>query len=473
MEKSNLELFNRLANDLFSAEKEEPIIQPIAINELDDKLNLGLSAEGVSEEELYESLKNLMLNTPRTSTNRFFNQLFGGRNDKAVLGDLIAVLLNTSMYTYKVAGPMVEVEKVILRQISAFAGYDLATAGGTIATGGSMTNFMALVMARDAFNENIVEQGVNPGMVLYTSAVSHYSIPKNAAFAGIGRNNIRYIEVDEEGRMRVDLLEQQIKQDIAAGLQPFFVNATAGTTVFGAYDPVDQIGDVCQQYGLWLHLDGAYGGSVIFTDKHRHLVKGIEKTNSFSVNAHKMLNAPMTCSMIVCQNKRHLYHSFSNDASYLFQMHEDDYNLGKTSLQCGRRNDALKLWTLWKSVGTKGLAAMVDHQFALAEVAREYVRNHPDYTLYSFDSSLTICFTYKNVPSIELCNKLYESSTSMVSYGSFREQDFVRLVTINAGNKKEDILNFFSGLEDFVAKGMFKNDGIDRNVANDEVVCCS
>ena len=112
----------------------------------------------------------------------------------------------------------------------------------------------------------------------------------------------------------------------------------------------------------------------------------------------------------------------------------------------------LKFWTLWKSVGTNGLAEIVDQQFLLAEVAREYIKSHSDYTLYSFDDSISVCFNYKNIPAQQLCTALYEHAELMVGYGTFQENEFVRLVTINAGNSKKDILNFCELMERCVEK---------------------
>ena len=120
---------------------------------------------------------------------------------------------------------------------------------------------------------------------------------------------------------------------------------------------------MCEKYNLWLHVDGAYCGGVIFSRKYRHLVDGVKRADSFSFNAHKMLGTPLTCSVLLVKNKENLSNSFNNDAKYLYQTDKDDFNLGKTSFQCGRRNDALKFWTLWKSIGTKGLEKMVNHQF--------------------------------------------------------------------------------------------------------------
>ncbi len=289
-------------------------------------------------------------------------------------------------------------------------------------------------------------------MVIYTSKESHYSTTKNASFAGIGKNNIRYIQADSRGRMIPEKLEDQIIDDIRQGFVPTYVNATAGTTVLGAFDPIDRIADITEKHGIWLHIDGAYSGSVIFSETYRHLVKGMERSNSFSYNAHKMLGTPMTCSIILVNDKKQLHDSFSNEADYLYQTDGDEFNLGKTSFQCGRRNDALKFWTLWKSVGTNGLKKIIDQQFELAEIAREYVKSNPDYTLYSFDESISICFNYKNLDPMALCTALYENQITVVGFGSFNDQTFVRLVTINANNEKHDILNFFNVLEEFVEK---------------------
>ena len=242
---NELAIFNRLAKKLLEAEQNNPVVNPIPVSELFETLDITLQDSPANDFEA--TLEKLVLNTPRTATRLFFNQLFGGRNPKATLGDLLAVLLNNSMYTYKVAGPQVGIEKEILHQICKLIGYP-TTSDGTFAPGGSMSNFMAMVMARDAFNETIRNNGVLQKLTLYTSEESHYSIPKNAALMGIGREQVRYITTDSFGKMNPKALTQQIEKDLAAGFQPFFVNATAGTTVLGAFDPIEPISKVCKKY---------------------------------------------------------------------------------------------------------------------------------------------------------------------------------------------------------------------------------
>jgi sulfinoalanine decarboxylase/sulfinoalanine decarboxylase/aspartate 1-decarboxylase len=354
MIQQDLKLFATIAQALLEAEQQEPVVKPVLAGDLFQQLDLTLKDEGASEDDFAKALQALVLHTPRTTTNKFFNQLFGGRNGKAVIGDLLAAILNNSMYTYKVAGPMVGVEKEVLRNVAKLAGYG-PDADGTFSPGG----YMAMLMARDVIDPQTRLEGSRPDLIAYTSEEAHYSIPKNAALMGIGRNQVRMVPCNEHGEMQSDALDRMIQEDKAKGLRPFFVNATAGTTVLGAFDPVDALADVCEKHNLWLHVDGAYCGGVIFSEKYKHLLRGLERSNSFSLNAHKMLGTPLSCSIIITQHKKYLYDSFSNEAAYLYQTDEDAYNLGKTSLQCGRRNDALKLWTLWKAIGKKGLEALV------------------------------------------------------------------------------------------------------------------
>ena len=447
----DLALFNELVEVLINEEQKNPVADRIDANQLYKTLDLSLNDSAMVDDSFKTVLRDVLISTPKTATNLFFNQLFGGRQSKAILGDLLAVMLNNSMYTYKVAGPQVGIEQEIIRQSCDLIGYG-AKSNGTFPTGGSMSNYMGLIMGRDAKDPLCRLNGMSKPLIIYTSEECHYSNAKNASFAGIGKNNIRYIKADAVGRMLPEDLEAQIIEDIKNGGIPTYVNATAGTTVLGAFDPLDSIADITEKYNIWLHVDGAYCGSVIFSEKYKHLVKGVERSNSFSYNAHKMLGTPLTCSIILVNDKKYLHDSFSNDADYLYQTDGDDFNLGKTSFQCGRRNDALKFWTLWKSVGTIGLKQIVDQQFDLADVALDYIRGNPDYTLYSFDDSISVCFNYKNIDPMTLCTALYEHQVTVVGFGSFEEDTFVRLVTINANNEKQDILNFFEVLEDFVTK---------------------
>ena len=237
---NNIALFSELCDILFEVEKQQPVAEPVPTSALYQQLDLSLNKEGLLDKDLMASLKQIIKSTPKTASKSFFNQLFGGRIDKATLGDLLAVMLNNSMYTYKVAGPQVGIEKQALKNICELAGYK-KDSDGTFAPGGSMSNMMALIMARDHKDEEIRAKGLTNSMTLYTSAASHYSISKNAALTGIGRHQVRLINTNKKGEMLADHLDELIQNDLKNGHQPFFVNATAGTTVLGAFDDIEAI----------------------------------------------------------------------------------------------------------------------------------------------------------------------------------------------------------------------------------------
>ena len=445
----DLNTFNSLAKDIISDWSKNGIAKRVDPKSLLNKFGIELSNTGISENHLIETLKELALYTPKTSGKLFFNQLFGGLNSKAVLGDLLAVILNNSMATYKIAGPMIEIEREIIRKVAKLISYP-DTFGGTIPTGGSMSNFMAIIIARDKKRPATIEDGNTENMVFYTSESSHYSMGKNASFSGIGKNNVKYIETNEKGEMISKKLNETIQSDLKKGLIPFLVNATIGSTVMGANDPINEISKICKKFNLWLHLDGAFAGSIIFSKKYKHLVNGIQHSDSFCFNPHKTLGTPLSTSVFIVKNKQDLFNSFNQKADYLYQTEDNDYNLGQMSFECGRRNNALKFWTLWKYNGTDGISKMVDHNYSLADFARNYITNDPDYKLYSYENSLSICFNYKNIDPKILCNELYNHNQLMVGYGSHKNNEFVRLVSINRENTKNDILNFFKVLEKFV-----------------------
>ena len=449
--RNDLKLFNSIVEDFLIDEQENPISKKIDIIDLYKRIDLKLEDKPAVSEEFTSNLRKLVLATPKSSSKLFFNQLFGGRHSKAILGDLLAVLLNNSMATYKISGPQVGVEKEILKKVSSLIGYS-DNSGGTFPTGGSMSNFMSLIIARDKKNLEIRNKGIRQEFIMYSSENSHYSIAKNASFSGIGRDNVRYVKSDNRGCLDYKVLKQTIIDDLSKGYIPFYVNATAGTTVLGAFDDIEKISRICKEFNLWLHVDGAWGGAVLFSENYKYLIKGVEYSDSFCFNAHKTLGVPLSSSVFLVANKADLYNSFSNQASYLYQTHNEEYNLGQTSFECGRRNNSLKLWTMWKAIGTKGIANIINYQFNLAKYAREYVKNSSQYKLYSFEDSLSICFNYKQYDPVDLCTKLYEFNKLMIGFGYFGSQSFIRLVIINSSNTQKEIKEFFEIIEDFTKK---------------------
>lgn len=235
----------------------------------------------------------------------------------------------------------------------------------------------------------------------------------------MGASNVVTVPVDSDGRMIPSALREAIAQAESSGGTPLYVNATAGTTVHGSYDPFDAIADVCaggppgaQRRRLWLHVDGAWGGSAVFSARQRARGQlwGVERADSVAVNPHKMLNVPLTCSFLLTPDLRVFHRANTLPAGYLFHgggggddtdidADNDDtttWDLADQTLQCGRRGDALKLALAWTYYGTSGLAARVDAGFAAAAHLAELVQASPDLELLSPSPPpcLQVCFYY-------------------------------------------------------------------------------
>ncbi|MEL6190110.1 MAG: pyridoxal-dependent decarboxylase, partial [Myxococcota bacterium] len=262
--------------------------------------------------DVAEDLFRLLRDGPRTTTRAFFNQLFGGRMGSAVVADMLASFANQSMYTYKVAGPQVLVEEALLARMGELAGF--TTSEGTFTPGGSLSNLVAIVLARNAAFPEAREEGLRGRTpVIYVSEESHYSIRKSAGILGLGRSSVRAVSVDARGRLEPGALAAAIRADQAAGLNPFLAVATAGTTVRGAFDPIDRMSEVCRAAGLWLHVDGALGGSLLLSRRGRELLRGIESADSLTWDAHKLLGVPLTASVLLVRHRGALEAALAED----------------------------------------------------------------------------------------------------------------------------------------------------------------
>ena len=427
-------------------ESEQPVVDHAEPSELTDRIDFDLGCEPVDDDRLFATLEQLVAATPRTTTRRFFNQLFSGRDDFGTIGELIASFLNSSMYTFKAAGPQVMLERTLTQHMARKVGFGAGE--GVFVPGGSISNLVGMVMARDAHRPDSRDAGLHAGppLTLYASRLAHYSVPKNANMLGLGRAAVRAVDVDERGRLRPDALRRAIETDRAEGRDPFLVVATSGTTVLGAFDPLPAIADVADEFGLWLHVDGALGGSVSLSERHRHLIEGSERADSFTWNAHKMLGVPLAASVILTRQAGRLRGSMDEHASYLFQSPDATYEHGTMSPQCGRRNDALKLWAAWQSHGDRGMGARVDRLFGLARHAAGRVKAEPDLVLSREPESVTVCFEVAGRRSDDVCERLRHESRALVGYGDVDGRRVIRLALVNGALDESDVDTFFDAV---------------------------
>ncbi|CAH1390546.1 unnamed protein product [Nezara viridula] len=384
--------------------EEEGVVEPVGPlllfrqpQQLQAELDLSLG-DAAKEDELWDCLKKITRHSVKTRHPGFLNQLYGGLDEYGLAGELLASALNTNQYTYEVAPSLTLCEMEVIKRALSLVGFN--NGDGIFTPGGSISNMYGLVLARYKKYPEIKEKGIAgmPPFVIYTSQDAHYSMTKGSHWLGIGTDNVIKVKTDQRGRMLPSALEEAIELTLAQGKVPMAVNSTAGTTVLGAFDNFQEIADVCEKYGIWMHIDGCWGGSVVFSKKHSRLLKGIERADSFSWNPHKMLGAPLQCSMILVKEKGLLNAANRAGATYLFQqdkMYDVSFDSGDKSVQCGRKTDALKLWTLWKARGDSGLARAVDDTMHLSRYFLEKIRDRIGFKLVLEEFQCTnICFWY-------------------------------------------------------------------------------
>lgn len=242
--------------------------------------------------------------------------------------------------------------------------------GGVFTTGGSEANASALNLALTRLYPDVVDEGLRslPGApVMYASQESHHSLDKAAGMLGLGRHALRRIPVTRRLQMDMTQLEKTISSDIEEGYIPFCIVGTAGTTNTGAIDDLTALAEIANRYGIWFHVDGAYGAAVIFSSRHRELVTGIELADSVTIDPHKWLAMPFSAGILLTRWPNLMRKTFSVAAPYLRNATENTLeDLYQTSSQWSRRMNSLKLWTTMRVHGRQSYEAMIDNQIRLA-----------------------------------------------------------------------------------------------------------
>uniref|UniRef100_A0A1A8LWU9 Cysteine sulfinic acid decarboxylase n=1 Tax=Nothobranchius pienaari TaxID=704102 RepID=A0A1A8LWU9_9TELE len=280
----------------------------------------------------------------KTSHPRFFNQQFAGVDYHSLAGRFLTEALNTNLFTYEVAPVFVLMENEVLRSLRQLLGW--TEGDGIFCPGGSMSNMYAINLARYRLFPEVKIQGLwsVPRLAIFTSPESHYSVRKGAAFLGFGTDSLILVNVDDRGHMIPEDLDEKIELSKSQGVVPLLVSCTSGTTVQGAFDPLDQIADVCGKHKLWMHAD-CHG-------------------------AH---------------------------ASYLFQQdkfYDVNLDVGDKSVQCSRKVDCLKLWLMWKAIGSNGFEERVNKAFVLVRYLVDEMKNRDGFHLLNDPEFVNVCFWF-------------------------------------------------------------------------------
>jgi len=381
---------------------DQPVLARVTPGEVAASLPWSAPFHGEPLETILQDIDRLILPGITHWNHPAFFAYFGiSGSGPGIVGELLAAALNVNAMLWRTSPAATELEQRTLAWVAEMLGLPREWFGEITDTASASTLY-ALAAAREAAGVDIREQGMAgrtdlPPLAIYTSIQAHSSIDKAAIALGIGRRWTRHIETDSEFRMRPDVLEQAINADLTAGVKPIAVVATVGTTSSTSIDPVSAIADICERYGLWLHVDAAYGGAAALVPSHRRVLAGCERADSFVTNPHKWLLTPIDCSLLYTRRPDDLKRAFSLVAEYLRTEESDVVNLMDYGLSLGRRFRALKLWMVIRAYGRDGLARLIEGHINAAQWLAAQIDAEPGWERLAPAPFSTVCF--RHVPA--------------------------------------------------------------------------
>ncbi len=328
---------------------------------------------------------------------RFFAYFATSAAPVGVAAEALAAALDVKAMLWRTSPAATELEEVVMTWLRRLMGLP-ETFTGIIYDTASIGGFTALAAAREALDLGIRAHGMTgrdlPELRVYITEHTHSHIEKACIALGIGRENVVPIACDAEFRMRPDDLRARIDADAGAGMRPMCIVATAGTTSTTSRDPLESIGEIARERGVWFHVDAAYAGVAAIMPEFRWVLAGAEAADSLVVNPHKWLFVPMDCSALYVRDPELLRRTFSLVPEYLRTPEESVRNYMDYGLQLGRRFRALKLWFVLRYFGAEGLREHLRGHIRLAQEFASWVASEPDWEILAPHPFSVVCFRY-------------------------------------------------------------------------------
>ena len=392
---------NELVLEYFSEVSDLPVFPETFAGDTLEQVGATLPVEGEPIEDLVNDCRTIIKRSRHNGHPRFFGYVASPATPAGAFADLIASALNSNVTSWRSGPSATEIERTVVRWLGSLIGYD-EDSRGLLTSGGSMANMTALLIAQRAktgreAGRRGLWQSESP-MTIYASEQVHMSIPKAADMLGFGRDQVRLIECDDQFRLNVKHLRERIKADIEAGAKPFCMVGSAGTTNTGAVDPLSEIADVAKEFGLWFHVDGAYGAPAALDESKRALFVGLERADSISLDPHKWLYVPLDCGCLLFRDETKARIAFGDeDADYIKVLEQDadeSFAFWNYGPELSRRFRALKIWLTLRYYGARRIAAAITEDNVLAGYLAELVEQAEDFELLAKPQLSICCFRY-------------------------------------------------------------------------------
>jgi len=402
---------------------------------------------GIGIDALFREIgEKVIPNSTAIAHPRFLAYVLGPSNGIAPFAEAIAAAINQNCNFWQLSPAASVIERKLVAWLGGLFGYP-DTAGGLITSGGSMATLTALSAALyarcgDDFRRSGLQGRAKP-LVLYTSIEAHRCVEKDAVILGLGLDNVRKIPVDEQFRMRVDLLEAAVAEDLRSGREPFCVVAAGGTINTGAVDPVDAIADFCERQKLWLHVDGAYGALFVLSESRKALLQSCGRADSIALDPHKLLFAPLEAGCVLVKNRDVLRRAFGFHSSYLTA--EPDpllTNFMDYGPQLSRGFKAFKVWCALQAFGVDAFVQAINHQLDLAAYFGERLALQPAFELMAPVSLSAVCFRLKNgddAANQRLLAALTAEGTALLGPVTLNNRTGLRACVTNYRTTREDL----------------------------------
>jgi glutamate/tyrosine decarboxylase-like PLP-dependent enzyme len=359
------------------------------------------------------------------------------------LGAMLAAGTNPFVGSWLGGTTVSSLELTVLRWIAEAIGYP-ADAAGIFTSGGSLANLASIAAARFRQGRETMENGV-----LYFSEEGHTSAEKAAAVVGYRDEMIRRVPTDALFHMDVDALETMIEEDLARNRRPFFLCANAGTTNTGSIDPLPRLADLCQQHGMWFHIDGAYGGFAALCDEGKKKLAGLDRADSLTLDPHKWLYAPLGTGCVLVRDKVALEGAFEAHGAYLKDIPQEEVNFFDRGPELSRPARVLAVWSLIRTVGLEALIEQIEYDLAYARLAHRLLDEDPRFQTICQPELSVVAFRLtakeneteeqRGARDTRLMERSLASGEIMVSSTWIDGRSTIRLVVMNHRTTEDEI----------------------------------